>query len=195
MKTFLKVINLHPNQTHLIRKAKAGNREAQNEIFRKYAPVMLSVCRAYVRDLHYAEDVMVIGFFKVFKNLSSFREDGSFEGWIRKIMVRQCIDHLRKNRPEQFVDMATDEALAGSTDNILPESLEVETLQILIDEMPDGYRTVFLMYAVDGYSHKEIATGLGISESTSKSQLFKARKLLQQKLADLKLQEYEVRRI
>ena len=195
MKPFLKVINLHHHQPELIKKARKGNREAQNEIYKRFSPTMLGLCRSYVRDIHYAEDVMITGFFKVFKNLNSFKGEGSFEGWIRKIMVRQCIDHLRKKSPEQFHDPESLNSAELTSGGDLPDSLEVEALQNLIDEMPDGYRTVFLLYAVEGYSHKEIATQLEISESTSKTQLFKARKLLQQKLAGMKESVYEVRRI
>ncbi|WP_224488892.1 RNA polymerase sigma factor [Robertkochia flava] len=195
MKPLLKVINLHHDPAQLIRKATGGNREAQNEIYRRYAPKMLSVCRSYVSDLQYAEDVMVTGFFKVFKSLSSYRNEGSFEGWIRRIMVRQCIDHLRKSRPEQFVDLTTCEPLPRMQELEVPGYFETELLQMLIDQMPEGYRTVFLMYAVEGYSHQEIAEALGISVSTSKTQLFKARKQLQGKLAELKPEIYEVGRI
>lgn len=195
MKPFLKVINLHHHQPELINKARKGDREAQNEIFKRFSPTMLGLCRSYVGDLHYSEDVMVMGFFKVFKNLGSFKGEGSFEGWIRRIMVRQCIDHLRRKSPEQFHDPEWLRAAEMSSGSDLPESLEVEALQSLIDEMPGGYRTVFLLYAVEGFSHKEIAAQLEISESTSKSQLFKARKLLQQKLAGMKESVYEVRRI
>lgn len=195
MKPFLKVINLHHEPLSLIRKAESGDREAQNLIYRRYAPRMLSICRSYVSDLHYAEDVMVTGFYKVFKNLSSYRGEGSFEGWIRKIMVRQCVDHLRKKRPEQFMDLNSGDHsdMVGSME--APEYFETETLQSLIDEMPEGYRTVFLMYAVEGYTHREIGEALGISESTSKTQLFKARKQLQRRLAELKPEIYEVGRI
>lgn len=195
MKSFLKVVSLHNHQTELIDSAKEGDRQAQNELYKRFAPKMLGVCRSYVNDLHYAEDVMVSGFFKVFKQLDSYRGEGSFEGWIRRIMVRACIDHLRRNRPEQFVDPAEDEFPEGSESGEWSDALEVEMLQRLIDEMPAGYRSVFLLYAVEGYPHKEIAAVLGISESTSKSQLFKARKLLQQKLGSLKDKAYEVRRI
>ncbi len=195
MKPFLKVINLHHNQPVLLKKAGAGDREAQNLIYERYAPGMLSLCRSYIKDLHYAEDVMVTGFFKVFKNLRSYKGEGSFEGWIRKIMVRQCIDHLRKKSPEQFMD--PEDVRISETDDQgdLLADLEVQVLQQLIDTMPEGYKTVFLLYALEGYTHKEIASRLSIKESTSKSQLFKARKLLQQKVARIKETAYEVRRV
>lgn len=195
MKPSLKVINLNQNQPKLLKKAREGNREAQNELFKRYSSKMLSLCRSYIKDLQYAEDIMVTGFYKVFKNLDTYKGDGNFEGWIRRIMIRQCIDHLRKKSPEQFREPGMFDDAGWSVGGNLPEHLELEGLQRLIDEMPVGYRSVFLMYAVEGYTHKEIAEQLEISENTSKSQLFKARKLLQQKLSGTKESVYEVRRI
>ena len=158
-----------------------GNREAQQHLYEKYAPKMLGVCRQYIKDIHFAEDVMVDGFVKVFKNLASFRFEGSFEGWVRKIMVRESISYLRK---KQFV--VYDDALVdrGENQNISFSlaDMNVDHIQVLIDGLPDGYRTVFVMFAIEGYPHSEIAKILDISESTSKSQLFKARRELQKKL-------------
>ena len=141
---------------------------------------MLSVCRQYIKDLHFAEDVMINGFIKVFKNLESFQSKGSFEGWIRTIMVRESISFLRKR---QFV-VYDDEALeTNHGESFKGEGLlDVEYVQHLIDALPEGYKAVFLLYAMEGYAHQEIAEMLGISEGTSKSQLFKARKMLQENL-------------
>ncbi|WP_209405695.1 RNA polymerase sigma factor [Pseudozobellia sp. WGM2] len=177
----MKIISLYNNEKQLIRKSISGKREAQQRLYDKYSPVMLSVCRRYVKDIHFAEDVMVSGFVKVFKSLKSFRGEGSFEGWIRKIMVRECISHLRKNQFVVFDDCAF-EKLDFKTQN--ENQFDAEYIQHLIDALPDGYRTVFVLYAVEGYKHHEIAQELGISQSTSKSQLFKARKWLQEKLKE-----------
>lgn len=140
---------------------------------------MLGVCRNYISDLHYAEDVMITGFTKVFDNLSKFRFEGSFEGWVRRIMVREAIDFLRSRKKMQFAEV--DEAQFVSIDADA-DDFDTDSLQLMIDKLPDGYKTVLVMFAVEGYSHKEIAATLNISESTSKSQLFKARKMLQQQL-------------
>lgn len=173
----MKIIPFYKNEKQLIKKSALGNREAQRRLYEKYAPKMLGVCRRYIKDLQFAEDVMVQGFVKVFKNLDSFRHEGSFEGWIRRIMVRESISHLRKNQfvvyDETLVEQAKTQAADAST------NFEVEDIQTLIDTLPDGYRAVFVLYAIEGYKHKEIAKMLDISESTSKSQLFKARKCLQ----------------
>lgn len=141
---------------------------------------MLGVCRQYIRDIHFAEDVMVEGFVKVFKNLDSFEHRGSFEGWIRRIMVRECISYLRKRQFVVYDEEAykTESSTADEGSSIL----DVEYIQQLIDELPEGYKMVFLLYAIEGYKHHEIANMLKISEGTSKSQLFKARKMLQENL-------------
>ncbi|HZJ19408.1 MAG TPA: RNA polymerase sigma factor [Pricia sp.] len=176
----MKIIPFYKNEKQLIKRSASGNREAQRRLYEKHAPKMLAVCRRYIKDLQFAEDVMVIGFVKVFKNLGTFRHEGSFEGWIRKIMVRESISHLRKN---QFV--VYDETIlenAHPQASIDAFSWDVEHIQSLIDALPDGYRAVFVLHAVEGYKHLEIAEMLDISESTSKSQLFKARRLLQERL-------------
>ena len=176
----MKIIPFYKNEKQLIRKSASGNREAQHRLFEKYAPKMLGVCRRYIKDLHFAEDAMVNGFVKVFKNLDSFRYEGSFEGWVRRIMVRESISHLRKQQFIVYDDTIFDEAASESVDST--SEFDIDHIQQLIDALPDGYRTVFVLYAVEGYKHQDIAALLNISESTSKSQLFKARKLLQEKL-------------
>ena len=98
MKSLLKVIPLHKNEKLLVKKAKNKRRDAQRILFEVHAPKMLSVCRYYIKDLMTAEEVMLTGFLKVFQNIDSFHDKGSFEGWIRRIMVRCCIDHLRKKK-------------------------------------------------------------------------------------------------
>lgn len=176
----MKVISFYSNEKQLIKRAVSGNQRAQQAIYDKFAPKMLSVCRQYIKDLQYAEDVMVNGFVKVFKGLHSFEYRGSFEGWIRRIMVRESISFLRKR---QFV-VYDDDVLETNQVQVASDSTisDVEHLQALIDALPEGYKMVFVLYAVDGYKHQEIAEMLNISEGTSKSQLFKARKLLQENL-------------
>ncbi len=158
----------------------SGNREAQQQLFEKYSPKMLGVCRQYIKDIHFAEDVMIDGFVKVYKNLDSFRFEGSFEGWIRRIMVRESISFLRKRQFIVYDDSAYDKAPMQS--EVTSTELDVAHIQKLIDALPEGYRAVFVLYAVEGYSHTEIASELNISEGTSRSQLFKSRKMLKEKL-------------
>lgn len=173
-------MSLYTNEKLLIKKAIAGDQRMQRQLYEKHAPKMLGVCRQYIKDLQFAEDVMVNGFVKVFQNLKSFQHKGSFEGWIRKIMVRESISYLRK---KQFVvyDDEISESQSKELDNG-SSLLDMEYVQHLIDGLPEGYKMVFLLYAIEGYKHHEIAEMLKISEGTSKSQLFKARKMLQENL-------------
>lgn len=188
MKAILKVIQLYNNNTELIKKAAKQSREAQHILYKLHAPKMLSVCRYYIKDFHKAEEAMLNGFFKAFTNLKSFEDKGSFEGWLRKIMVRESISYLRQQKQIEFsveeVDFPTDYS------NTIKTDLEVTEIQQLIDHLPEGYRIVFVMYAIEGYKHYEIAKILNISEGTSKSQLFKARQLLQQKINELNTTSY-----
>ena len=179
----LKVIQLYKNEAQLIKKASQNNREAQHTLYEWHAPKMLSVCRYYINDVHHAEEVMLNGFFKVFTKLKSFNSNGSFEGWIRRIMVNEAISFLRAKKQLEF---SSDEIIYQdiATNNI-NEEIDVAQIQQLIDHLPEGYRMVFVMYAIEGYKHSEIATMLSINEGTSKSQLFKARQLLQQQLKKL----------
>ncbi|MEG9328882.1 RNA polymerase sigma factor [Salinimicrobium catena] len=176
----MKVIQLFKNEAQLIKRAAKNNREAQQKLYERHSPKMLSVCRQYVKDLHDAEEVMLNGFLKVFTHLSDFRNDGSFEGWVRRIMVREAISFLRKQKKIEFATDLSKE-VADISDEVA-SGFNVAHIQELIDSLPEGYRMVFVMYAVDGYKHSEIAKLLKISEGTSKSQLFKARKMLQEKL-------------
>jgi RNA polymerase sigma-70 factor (ECF subfamily) len=177
---------LYTSDEALIKKALKCDSAAEHSLFNRYAPKMLSVCRYYISDLHYAEDVMITSFTKVFDNLEKFRFEGNFEGWIRRIMVRESISFLRSRKQIYFAEIEEAEKHCIEA----PESdYDTETLQLLIDGLPDGYRTVLILFAIESYNHKEIAALLGISESTSKSQLFKARKLLQQQLELLRKKE------
>lgn len=179
----MKVIQLHNNNVELIKKAAKNNREAQHMLYEAHAPKMLSICRYYVNDLQKAEEVMLNGFFKAFTNLKNFKNEGSFEGWIRKIMVREAISFLRQQKHIEF-SIEEIEINAQPTNNIQTE-IELNEIQQLIDELPEGYKMVFVMYAIEGYKHHEIAELLKINEGTSKSQLFKARQLLQDKIKTL----------
>jgi len=144
---------------------------------------MLSVCRQYIKDLHQAEDIMITAFMKVFTNLQHFEHKGSFEGWIRRIMVNECISFLRVQKKVKFID---DETFFEESFNNIESKFSVEDIQTLIDDLPDGYRMIFNLYAIEGFKHREIAEMLGINEGTSKSQLSHARKLLQEQINKLK---------
>ena len=179
----MKVINLHQEEKELIELAVENNRHAQQKIYSKFSPKMLSVCRQYIKDLHQAEDIMITAFMKVFTNLKNFKHEGSFEGWIRRIMVNECISFIRVHKKVKFID---DENYFEESFNNIESQFSVEDLQFLIDSLPDGYKMIFNLYAIEGYKHHEIATLLGINEGTSKSQLSHARKILQGNVTKLK---------
>ncbi len=183
MNPFLKVIQLHKNESALIKRAIKNNREAQHVLFELHAPKMLSICRYYIKDLQQAEEAMLNGFFKVFLNLKNFKAEGSFEGWIRRIMVRESISFLRQQKNIEFP--VEEVEIKNDYTNNINADLEVAEIQQHIDALPEGYKMVFIMYAIEGYKHHEIAEMLNISVGTSKSQLFKARKMLQEKLKEL----------
>jgi RNA polymerase sigma factor (sigma-70 family) len=172
----LKIIKLY-NEKLLIQKAIQNSREAQQHLFTKHSPKMLGVCRQYVKDLQHAEDLLLTGFLKVFTNLSQFKHEGSFEGWIRRIMVNTCISYLRK---KNLVTLSDDDFIFNDAATDSLENTSAEDIQNLIDKLPDGYKMVFNLFAIEGFKHAEIAFKLGISESTSKTQLFRARKVLQE---------------
>ena len=187
----LKIISFYKNEKVLIKRAVDGNQEAQRILYETHAPKMLSVCRQYINDLHFAEDVMINGFVKVFNHLHTYRFEGSFEGWIRRIMIRESISFLRK---KQFVVFDEEAYKKHNDPDYSPmANFELDLIQTLIDGLSEGYKMVFVLYVIEGYKHQEIAKMLGISESTSKSQLFKARKLLQKKLKEQNIVGYGTR--
>jgi RNA polymerase sigma-70 factor, ECF subfamily len=179
----MKVINLHQEEKELIQLAVDNNRHAQQKIYSKFSGKMLSVCRQYIKDLHQAEDIMITAFMKVFTSLKNFEHKGSFEGWIRRIMVNECISFIRVQKQVKFIE---DENYAEESFNNIESQFSVEDIQFLIDNLPDGYKMVFNLYAIEGFKHQEIAQMLGINEGTSKSQLSHARKMLQTQIAKLK---------
>ncbi|UWY30013.1 RNA polymerase sigma factor [Flavobacterium sp. TR2] len=182
----MKIIPLHQEETKIIKLAVENNRQAQQQIYSKFSSKMLSVCRQYIKDIQLAEDVMITAFMKVFTNLKNFEHKGSFEGWIRRIMVNECISYLRVQKKVKF---AEDEFFVEESFNEIDSQFTVEQIQYLIDALPDGYKMIFNLYAIEGYKHNEIAKMLGINEGTSKSQLSHARKMLQTQITILKKQD------
>jgi RNA polymerase sigma factor (sigma-70 family) len=155
---------------------------AQKRLYDTFSAKMYALCCRYVKNSMEAEDVLVTAFTKILEKIGQYKGDGSFEGWIRRIVVNESLTFLRKNR---LMYLETDlEAANYEPDyQTISNHLEAEDLLNMIQELPAGYRIVFNLYAIDGYSHKEIAEQLGISENTSKSQLSRARTFLQKILA------------
>ncbi|MCC2547314.1 RNA polymerase sigma factor [Hymenobacter sp. BT175] len=170
------------SESDLIAECRQGNPRAQKVLYDRLSGQMLGVCQRYLRHLEDAEEAMLVGFVKVFKAIGQYREEGSFKGWVRRIMVNEALGQLRRREP---MHLDIDECPSGVAPlaAAVESDLNVADLLRLIHKLPTGYRTVFNLYAVEGYSHAEIAELLSISEGTSKSQLSKARALLQRQLA------------
>lgn len=170
------MVNLTEKQ--LIEQCMKENRRAQQEVFRRYAGKMFTVCRRYARHRLEAEDLLQEAFIKVFDKMHTFKHQGSFEGWIRRIAVNISLKNYQK-KSFQNEQIGLESYQEGAADPTVFAHLGEEELLRLIEDLPQGYRVVFNLYAIEGYSHKEIAEALGIGESTSRSQLMKARKMLQ----------------
>ena len=165
----------------LIHKCRESDRQAQQELYNKYASKMYAICLRYVKDSAQAEDVTITAFVKVFNKIDQFKGDGSFEGWIRRIMVNESLGFIRKNK-SMYLEVDIEMADREPDYSTLGNELEAQDLMKLVQQLPVGYRTVFNLYAIEGYSHQEIAEELGVSVNTSKSQLSRARALLQKQL-------------
>ncbi len=165
----------------------AGNRKAQKLLFDKYAPSMLGLCMRYCRSTEEAEDVMQEAFVKVFTHIESFRKQGSFEGWIKRIMVNHALNQYHKNRKEyhQNIEDINENRILDQQE--LPTKVPYTQMEMLqaIRELPEGYGIVFNLYVFENYKHREIAEMLDISANTSKSQLSKARVFLQRNLVKI----------
>lgn len=172
----------NPDISELILRCRKGCRRAQYELYEKFAPKMFAVCLRYARDASEAEDMLQDGFIKVFANLGSFKDLGSFEGWVRRIFVNTALEKFRKKNPMLLSSELHPNLAITRDDETVLNRLSAEELTRLIRSLPDGYRMVFNLYAVEGYSHKEIGEMLSISEGTSKSQLARARQHLQEKI-------------
>ncbi len=174
----------------------AGKRKAYNVLYKRYASKMLGLCMRYSKSFPEAEDVLQEGFIKVFKNIDNFRRQGSLEGWIKRIMINTAIDNYQSSLKYYFHsdidEIAETKILDGDRimdDELQLEKVSKEKLMELIQELPDGYRMVFNLFAIEGFSHKKIAGMLYISESTSKTQLLKARRRLKKQLKEICLKQ------
>lgn len=179
------------DEYELVRRCLRGDRSAEEALYARHASRMYFVCLRYARHREEAEDLLQDGFIRVFGKLEGFRMEGSLEGWIRRIMVTTCINYLRKG----WVQHEVPEGAQAEEPSAGPQALENlgrDELLKLVQELPAGYRMVFNLYAVEGYEHAEIAALAGCSEGTSRSQLAKARRLLQRRIGELnKTTEHE----
>jgi RNA polymerase sigma factor (sigma-70 family) len=168
----------------LIKGCLKGDRSAQRHLYETYSGKFLGICTRYLKDREHAEDVMIESFMKIFDKLPQYQHKGSFEGWMKRIVVTQALMTLRSNRHLLMeVNLEPDQEFSNHHYELT--HMEAAELMELIQGLPVGYRTVFNLYAIEGYSHHEIGELLGISESTSKSQLNRARNALKEKIASL----------
>ncbi len=163
---------------------KQNKRKYQELLYRKYAKKMYGICLSYAKDRAMAQDILQDGFIKVFKKIKTFKAEGSLEGWIRKIITHTAIDYLRqKSRQFEYLDLNQEIEEEKMDDHIL-EKINSDGVMQIISQLPDGAKTVFNLYAVEGYTHKEIAKKLDITEGTSKSQYKRARAKLKVLIKD-----------
>ncbi len=170
-----------PNLTEeeLIAGCKRNDRRAQRKLYEKFSPKMFGVCKRYVKTVENAEEVMVEAFCKVFKKIDMYQGSGSFEGWIRRIVVNEALMFIRKKfRFNEHVEL--DKIPVKAVQVSVEDELSAQEILALMEELPTGYRTVFNLYVVEGYKHREIAEKLGISINTSKSQLILAKKRMRE---------------
>ena len=172
-------------EKELIDNCRKNNPRAQRALYDLYARKMMAMYMRYGRDYDTAQDLMQEGFIKVFTAIDSYTGNGSFEGWVRKIFINTALEYLRRNDIlRETVDIDDNEPLQ-EIDASTVEQMSADELMELIAELPAGFRTVFNLFVVEGYNHKEIGTMLGITESTSRSQLTRAKKWLQKRLNEL----------
>jgi RNA polymerase sigma factor (sigma-70 family) len=171
------------SEEELIKGCVRRERTAQKRLYEQFSPKMYTICCRYVKNAMEAEDVLVTAFTKILDRIDQYKFEGSFEGWVRRVVVNEALTYLRRNR-SMYLETELEEADREPDYSSLSDHLEAEDLLRMIQELPSGYRIVFNLYAIDGYSHKEIADQLNISENTSKSQLSRARVYLQKVLAD-----------
>lgn len=169
----------------LIRDCQNGIKSSQFLLVKRYSGMLLTVCRRYARDESMAKDVLQETLIRVFQNIGKYRDSGSFEAWMRKIAVRRSLQWLEKShfRYEIHAEFVPDEEVN------IPDvyaQMGADEIMMLINDLPSGFRTVFNLFVVEGFNHKEIGKLLEITESTSRSQLARARKILQQKLKNSK---------
>jgi len=174
------------NERQLIESCRRGDRVGQKDLYDRFARKMMGVCYRYVNDKETAADLLQDGFVKVFQSLGSYSGVGSFEGWVRKIFVNTALEYLRKSDVLRDATDLDNTAEPVQPDDSAISSMTAGELMKLVQELPPGFRTVFNLFAIEGYSHKEISDMLNITESTSRSQFTRARQILQKKVNALR---------
>jgi len=171
------------NEQQLVIDCQKGDRRAQKKLYEIFSGKMMAVCLRYCKDRETARDLLHDGFLKVFSHIDDFESKGSFEGWIRKIMINTALEYVRKQNDEGYSLNIEEAYTLTNGDFSILDNLQAEELIGLIQKLPDAYRSVFNLFVVEGYSHKEIAAAMKITESSSRVYLTRAKQLLQEMLA------------
>ena len=166
------------DEAYILSGCRKNDRRSQELLYKRFAGKMYALCLSYTAERPLAQDILQESFIKVFRNIAKYKNDGSLEGWIRRIVANTAIDHIRKKkRNGSYIDIEPDDPALQTTNPAL-KIMEFNELMQQVEKLPGGARMIFNMHALDGYSHKEIAERLDITEGTSKSQFSRARKLL-----------------
>lgn len=173
----LDYVNTH---RELIEQCQRGDRQAQFELYKQYNRAMYNVCLRMLSNAHDAEDVLQVSFVQIFKKIDSFRFESAIGAWIKRIVVNNCINFLKKRRLQLSEWDAKHDPVDEASEPPIPAGLEVTQVKKAMTQLSEGYRTVFSLYALEGYDHQEIGNILGVSEATSKSQYCRARKKLKE---------------
>jgi RNA polymerase sigma factor (sigma-70 family) len=184
-----RILSFYNTEAQFISALRNSDPKAQRKLYEKYSNKMMGICYRYLNDEVVAEDIMIEGFMKIFNCINQFNESGSLEGWMRRIMVNESLGYLRKHK-NSFFEGFSEDILNLSDGQVGDAHFNAQELMDMIQLLPLGYKTVFNLYAIEGYAHIEIAEMLNISESTSKSQLHRARTALQKMV----LQEEQARK-
>ena len=166
------------SETELIEQCIKGDRKCQEMLYKQYSSKMFGICLGYMSDHDAAKEILQEGFIKIFSSLKQYKGNGSFEGWIRKIIVNTAIDHYKKHLRDNR-NLTIEDVKSFPLEVSVPDKILEKELLMLIKKLPEGARVIFNLYAVEGYNHNEIAEMLDISSGTSKSQFSRARMLLQ----------------
>jgi RNA polymerase sigma factor (sigma-70 family) len=165
-----------------------GDAKAQKALFDKYASKMMVVCMRYFPNKMEAEDILQDGFVKIYQKIDHYKHDGSFEGWLRRIFANTALDEIRRRKTNIEEQDVSEFSYKITNNETTDGDLQADDLLKMVHALPDGYRIVFNMFAIEGYSHKEIAEKLGISENTSKSQFFRAKAFLRTQLEKIEFE-------
>lgn len=167
------------SEKNIIQRCKAQDPIAQKALYNKYSPILYGICIRYMKRTHLAEDIMIESFYKIFNKINQFKDKGSFEGWMKRITINECLMAIRKSN-NLNLHVEIEKAYSVKEDANAISDLNHKELLNLLEELPTGYRTIFNLYVIEGFKHREIAEILGISINTSKSQLILAKKRMRE---------------